>query len=201
MQLLDMLNVGEVEVLLSQWEVMTGVKAVITDMDSNVIVGEGTPAEERAVLQTNKEVIGYVVLAKEETEEDAEAEAETEVKNCQKELDAAAAILNKMIETEIGRIDENEKSFSIHENVQKTAEYIQKINDITKQFDKLEKNQKILALNASIEAARAGEAGKGFAIVANNVSTLATEFGNNNREIKEEIQKLNTVMEAIEELR
>lgn len=201
MQLLDMLNVGEVEVLLSQWEVMTGVKAVITDMDSNVIVGEGTPAEERAVLQTNKEVIGYVVLAKEETEEDAGAEAETEVKNCQKELDAAAAILNKMIETEIGRIDENEKSFSIHENVQKTAEYIQKINDITKQFDKLEKNQKILALNASIEAARAGEAGKGFAIVANNVSTLATEFGNNNREIKEEIQKLNTVMEAIEELR
>ena len=201
MQLLDMLNVGEVEVLLSQWEVMTGVKAVITDMDSNVIVGEGTLAEERAALQTNKEVIGYVVIAKEETEEDAEAETETEEKNCQKELDAVAAILNKMIETEIGRIDENEKSFSIHENVQKTAEYIQKINDITKQFDKLEKNQKILALNASIEAARAGEAGKGFAIVANNVSTLATEFGNNNREIKEEIQKLNTVMEAIEELR
>ena len=72
------------------------------------------------------------------------------------------------------------------------------INDITKQLDKIEKNQKILALNASIEAARAGEAGKGFAIVATNVSALATDFGNNNREIKDELQKLNEVIAAIE---
>ena len=78
------------------------------------------------------------------------------------------------------------------------SEYIQKINDITKQLDKIEKNQKILALNASIEAARAGEAGKGFAIVATNVSALATDFGNNNREIKDELQKLNEVIVAIE---
>ena len=82
--------------------------------------------------------------------------------------------------------------------LKKTSEYIQKINDITKQLDKIEKNQKILALNASIEAARAGEAGKGFAIVATNVSALATDFGNNNREIKDELQKLNEVIAAIE---
>mgnify|MGYP000684395850 len=95
-------------------------------------------------------------------------------------------------------MDEEKKNSDIHENVQKTSEYIQKINDITKQLDKIEKNQKILALNASIEAARAGEAGKGFAIVATNVSALATDFGNNNREIKDELQKLNEVIVAIE---
>ncbi|MCC2225330.1 methyl-accepting chemotaxis protein [Roseburia sp. CLA-AA-H204] len=95
-------------------------------------------------------------------------------------------------------MDEEKKNSDIHENVQKTSEYIQKINDITKQLDKIEKNQKILALNASIEAARAGEAGKGFAIVATNVSALATDFGNNNREIKDELQKLNEVIAAIE---
>ena len=34
--------------------------------------------------------------------------------------------------------------------------------------------------------------------VATNVSALATDFGNNNREIKDELQKLNEVIVAIE---
>ena len=135
----------------------------------------------------NPELLSYA--KKEDTEDENEAKAK---------IAALTIVLTQLAASEEKRMDEEKKNSDIHENVQKTSEYIQKINDITKQLDKIEKNQKILALNASIEAARAGEAGKGFAIVATNVSALATDFGNNNREIKDELQKLNEVIAAIE---
>lgn len=147
-------------------------------------------SEYRDVIKAGIEIVGYLSYAK---KEDAEDENEAKAK-----IAALTIVLTQLAASEEKRMDEEKKNSDIHENVQKTSEYIQKINDITKQLDKIEKNQKILALNASIEAARAGEAGKGFAIVATNVSALATDFGNNNREIKDELQKLNEVIAAIE---
>ena len=140
------------------------------------------------MIKAGIEIVGYLSYAK---KEDAEDENEAKAK-----IAALTIVLTQLAASEEKRMDEEKKNSDIHENVQKTSEYIQKINDITKQLDKIEKNQKILALNASIEAARAGEAGKGFAIVATNVSALATDFGN--REIKDELQKLNEVIAAIE---
>lgn len=74
--------------------------------------------------------------------------------------------------------------------IEDVVSYIHNINAYTKNLDKLEKNQKILALNASIESARAGEAGRGFAIVANKVGSLAADFGACNHQIKEELDRL-----------
>ena len=169
---------------------VTGVKPLLLDSDGSVAIGEGEASEYRDVIKAGIEIVGYLSYAK---KEDAEDENEAKAK-----IAALTIVLTQLAASEEKRMDEEKKNSDIHENVQKTSEYIQKINDITKQLDKIEKNQKILALNASIEAARAGEAGKGFAIVATNVSALATDFGNNNREIKDELQKLNEVIAAIE---
>lgn len=193
MQLTSILNIEQLEVLLAQWENVTGVKVLLTDGEENVTVGAGTPSDCKTEVTAGGEVLAYVCEAK-----TVQAEAAEEIAAHCKEVDALAAVIRKMVEVEQGRMAEKELSTAVHETVQKTAAYIQKINDITKQLDKIEKNQKILALNASIEAARAGEAGKGFAIVATNVSALATDFGNNNREIKAELQNLNNVMAEIE---
>lgn len=193
MQLTNVLNLEQMEVLFAQWEKVTGVKVLLVDEEGNVVVGEGTPSEYKVTVVAGDAIVGQV-CGVDETEETEGEEAE---KSGHEEVEALAVVINKMVETEMGRMEEKALSETVHETVQKTSEYIQKINDITKELDKIEKNQKILALNASIEAARAGEAGKGFAIVATNVSTLATNFGNNNREIKTELQKLNSVMEEI----
>lgn len=190
MQLNKIFNAEDIEVLFAQWENVTGVKPLLLDSDGSVAIGEGEASEYRDVIKAGIEIVGYLSYAK---KEDAEDENEAKAK-----IAALTIVLTQLAASEEKRMDEEKKNSDIHENVQKTAEYIQKINDITKQLDKIEKNQKILALNASIEAARAGEAGKGFAIVATNVSALATDFGNNNREIKDELQKLNEVIVAIE---
>lgn len=190
MQLNKIFNAEDIEVLFVQWENVTGVKPLLLDSDGSVAIGEGEASEYRDVIKAGIEIVGYLSYAK---KEDAEDENEAKAK-----IAALTIVLTQLAASEEKRMDEEKKNSDIHENVQKTSEYIQKINDITKQLDKIEKNQKILALNASIEAARAGEAGKGFAIVATNVSALATDFGNNNREIKDELQKLNEVIAAIE---
>ena len=190
MQLNKIFNAEDIEVLFAQWENVTGVKPLLLDSDGSVAIGEGEASEYRDVIKAGIEIVGYLSYAK---KEDAEDENEAKAK-----IAALTIVLTQLAASEEKRMDEEKKNSDIHENVQKTSEYIQKINDITKQLDKIEKNQKILALTASIEAARAGEAGKGFAIVATNVSALATDFGNNNREIKDELQKLNEVIAAIE---
>ena len=79
---------------------------------------------------------------------------------------------------------------------------VQCINDIeakTRDLDKIESKQKILALNASIEAARAGEAGRGFAIVAGEVGTLAGNSGELNRSIKTSVNELAGIIHRMDQ--
>ena len=85
----------------------------------------------------------------------------------------------------------------MNEDIEKVATYINNISTYTKNLNKLEKNQTILALNAAIEAARAGEAGRGFAIVANKVASLASEFGECNHQIEEEMKRLTEIVKGI----
>ncbi|MDD6039041.1 MAG: PocR ligand-binding domain-containing protein [bacterium] len=92
---------------------------------------------------------------------------------------------------------EKDEAEKIAEDIEMTVQYIHNINSYTKDLDKLEKNQKILALNASIESARAGEAGKGFAIVATKVGSLAADFGACNHQIKEELERLTQAVSEI----
>lgn len=191
MQLADLLNLEEMKVLFEQWETISNIKVALVDAEEGFIIGEGELTEYRESIVADKESLGEIcAIASEDEELDGDVALKT--------VGALAQVVNKIVETQLKRKKDEETDISIHDKVQQTLEYIRKMNDITKNLDKLEKNQKILSLNASIEAARAGEAGKGFAIVATNVASLASDFGTQNHEIKDAVQQLNVLMESFE---
>jgi len=64
----------------------------------------------------------------------------------------------------------------------------QEIGKVTEAITEISEQTNLLALNATIEAARAGEAGKGFAVVANEIKELARQTADATREIKEQIE-------------
>ncbi len=74
---------------------------------------------------------------------------------------------------------------------------VTKIETNVDQLNRIQKKQKILALNASIEAARAGEAGRGFTIVANQVENLSRDSSVLNGEISETVAQIADVIHEL----
>jgi methyl-accepting chemotaxis protein len=62
---------------------------------------------------------------------------------------------------------------SITEQILRTNDSIEKVNEAVELIISIASQTKLLSLNASIEAARAGESGKGFAVVAKSIGELS----------------------------
>lgn len=108
-------------------------------------------------------------------------------------------LVNMLVNFEYAKSKDKNSLSSFSTQLGKAIECIDDINAKCADLNKIENNQKILALNASIEAARAGEAGKGFAIVAGKVGDLAASSGTINNAIKKSVDSLSKVLNEMEE--
>jgi methyl-accepting chemotaxis protein/ABC-type sugar transport system substrate-binding protein len=99
----------------------------------------------------------------------------------------------------VQHLDEYYKQVGIiSDNLNKTSNYIKKLNvDITqideigKFITKISEQLKLLGLNASVEAAKAGESGKGFSVVAHEMNLLSAAT-------KESIGKISGILKNIQ---
>ena len=66
----------------------------------------------------------------------------------------------------------------------------ERIGSVVTLIERIAKETRLLALNASIEAARAGAMGKGFAVVANEVKTLADQTNSATGDIRAQIEAM-----------
>lgn len=99
-------------------------------------------------------------------------------------------VLNNFINSEYNTKYNGELINNLTSGVQACEIYVKNIQDNTKNLNKIQNKQNILALNASIEAARAGEAGRGFTVVAGEVGKLAKTCTDLNTEISKNVEKI-----------
>ncbi|HCZ05563.1 MAG: hypothetical protein PWP37_497 [Thermotogota bacterium] len=78
------------------------------------------------------------------------------------------------------------------------------IEQMVKSINRIAKQTRLLALNASIEAAHAGEHGRGFAVVASEVQKLAVEASDVSEKISKKISDIsssvNTTIESLKQI-
>ncbi len=254
MNIRDFLDIGQLEQIMKDWSLATGMATIAMDDQGEYLTGEigftdfcmkytrGCEEGLRRCVECDREgkdvyfchaglmdfskdivvdgqycgkIIGGQILPQEPDEEkfraiaeelgidpDEYVEALSKIRVSSEEAIKAGAnllgiVVNQLAENSYRLHRQEESDNQITESVEDLAGFIRNINDYTKNLDKLEKNQKILALNASIESARAGEAGRGFAIVANKVESLAAEFGACNHQIKDELGNLTDAVAEI----
>ncbi len=109
-------------------------------------------------------------------------------------------LVNMLVNFEYAKSKDKNSLATFSSELSSAINCINDINEKCANLNKIENNQKILALNASIEAARAGEAGRGFAIVAGKVGDLAASSGTINNAIKTSVDSLVKVLNKMEDI-
>lgn len=119
----------------------------------------------------------------------------------EEQINAAAYLLGDSLNSCINACYNEKYRNSLLENlsggIAKCESLVTKIESNVDQLNRVQKNQKILALNASIEAARAGEAGRGFSIVANEVEKLSRNSSALNKDISETVEEIAGVIHEL----
>lgn len=193
MILKDYMDAGKLQELQNSFTEFAGFETVVVDMEGERLTeghdfqGEETDSYDIVV---NGENVGAVIVAR---SLDRKAKRAAQMLST---MISQTAILEHMNNRNSGKFD------SIKEDIKKSGQLVQMINEKTGHLKGIAKKQTILSLNATIEAARSGEAGVGFAVVAKSMQDLSNQSAGIYTDIETSVDEItnliNSIIESLE---
>ncbi|GFH94489.1 methyl-accepting chemotaxis protein McpB [Lachnospiraceae bacterium] len=188
MVLKDYIDSNKLQALQSSYAEVTGLDAVVFGLDGERLAGKKGFQEEETDsfdIIVNGDKLGSVVIAK---SSDKKMRTAAELLSTQISQTATLELLHTI---NSGRFD------SIKNDIKKSGELVQMINEKTGHLKGIAKKQTILSLNATIEAARSGEAGVGFAVVAKSMQDLSGQSAGIYTDIETSVEEITNLINSI----
>lgn len=193
MVLKDYLDTSKLQDLQNSFSEAAGLEAVVVGADGKRLTEGSRFRNEEADsvdIMVNGEKLGAVVIAQ---ASDKKARDAAQLLSTMISQTAALEYMNSI---NSGRYS------SIKEDIKKSGQLVQTINEKTGHLKGIAKKQTILSLNATIEAARSGEAGVGFAVVAKSMQDLSNQSAGIYTDIETSVEEItnliNSIIEAFE---
>lgn len=193
MKLKDYMDAGKLQELQNSFTEFAGFETVVVDMegerltDGHDFQGEETDSYDIVV---NGEKVGAVIVAQ---SLDRKAKRAAQMLST---MIGQTAILEHLNNRNSGKFD------SVKQDIKKSGQLVQMINEKTGHLKGIAKKQTILSLNATIEAARSGEAGVGFAVVAKSMQDLSNQSAGIYTDIETSVDEItnliNSIIESLE---
>ncbi len=193
MVLKDYMDTSKLQDLQNSFSEVAGLEAVVVGADGKRLT-EGprfrNEETDSVDIMVNGEKLGAVVIAQ---VSDKKARDAAQLLSTMISQTAALEYMNSI----------NSGRYSlIKEDIKKSGQLVQTINEKTGHLKGIAKKQTILSLNATIEAARSGEAGVGFAVVAKSMQDLSNQSAGIYTDIETSVEEItnliNSIIEAFE---
>lgn len=189
MDLKDIMDLKKLQDLQNHYEEVTGLKAVIVGKTGESLTYTNNfRAEEGGMtipVIVNEEKIGAVI---------SEKSSERSIKNAAELL---GTIINQFANFEYLNSSGSGRFNSVKDDIKKSGDLVQTINEKTGHLKGIAKKQTILSLNATIEAARSGEAGVGFAVVAKSMQDLSNQSAGIYNDIEKSVEEITNLINSI----
>ena len=188
MVLKDYLDTSKLQDLQNSFSEAAGLEAVVVGADGKRLTEGPRFRNEEADsvdIMVNGEKLGAVVIAQ---ASDKKARDAAQLLSTMISQTAALEYMNSI---NSGRYS------SIKEDIKKSGQLVQTINEKTGHLKGIAKKQTILSLNATIEAARSGEAGVGFAVVAKSMQDLSNQSAGIYTDIETSVEEITNLINSI----
>ena len=177
MEIKDYVELSRIQDLLDSFSGVTDFEVMVVGKDGKFLVGKNEfrvgENDSSCDIVIDKDKLGAVVVRE------------------HPEKSAAFMNLEYFNSINSGRFD------TIKNDIKKSGQLVQTINEKTGHLKGIAKKQTILSLNATIEAARSGEAGVGFAVVAKSMQDLSNQSAGIYNDIETSVGEITSLINTI----
>ncbi|MCI9385302.1 MAG: hypothetical protein K1W36_08970 [Lachnospiraceae bacterium] len=189
MEIKDYVELSRIQDLLDSFSGVTDFEVMVVGKDGKFLVGKNEfrvgENDSSCDIVIDKDKLGAVVV-REHPEKSAAQAAEL-----------LGMMMNQFMNLEYFNSINSGRFDTIKNDIKKSGQLVQTINEKTGHLKGIAKKQTILSLNATIEAARSGEAGVGFAVVAKSMQDLSNQSAGIYNDIETSVGEITSLINTI----